>query len=109
MVAAEGGGMTRTCLDCPKPIGTRSKGRCKRCSMIAVNRTPEMRSQSREILARQMQSDTFGRSGGRKGWCPPEYRQLNRKLTAQGYDLDERQKLIFADAAVQAKRAEARV
>lgn len=99
--------MTRTCLDCPKPIGSRSKGRCKSCSMKAVNRSPAMRALSREILARQMQSDTFGRSGGRKGWCPPAYRNLNRKLTSQGFDLDERQALIFADAAVQAKRAEA--
>lgn len=34
--------MTRTCLDCPKPISRDSKGRCRRCAIRAVCADPEL-------------------------------------------------------------------
>jgi len=61
--------MTRTCIDCPKPISRNSKGRCRSCSAIRMNTDPEINARRRASVsahfatpgAKQMRTDALRR------------------------------------------------
>jgi hypothetical protein len=38
-------------------------------------------------------------------WCPPEYYDLNHKMSDYGFPVAERRRIIADDIAVQARRA----
>lgn len=62
--------MSRTCIDCAKPIGPYSvTGRCQRCAASAVGRDPDVRRRAAK-----------SHSERRLGWCPPDLRPKYRTL-----------------------------
>lgn len=64
--------MTRTCLDCPAPISTRSTGRCRACTINIVREETNKRNRMRA-------------SGGHK---PAKLPQIHRDDTAAGRAAD---------------------